>query len=263
MTYRGILHVHSTHSYDGTLSLAELKALLVEAGLSFACMTEHTDTLTPEAAAAFVDACRRASDEQFVFVPGFEVPYQTAHVLHIGAAHFHTPIATSPDDLAAWRRTTPLVVLAHPVRNRFAIDAALAGVIDGIEVWNQQYEGKAGPRPRSLTLLAAWRLKKDLIATGGIDLHRAEHLGSPYTSVSLEALTEANIVAALSAGRYTFGHDTVTVDARATYAVSAAAYVKSAAAVTVIAAGKRVNALLAACGLRLPKRLTRAIRGRV
>ncbi len=263
MIHRGILHVHSTHSYDGKLNLTELRALLMEAGLSFACMTEHTDTLTAATAAVFVDECRALSDQQFVFVPGFEVPYKAAHVLHIGATHFHAPSANSPVDLAAWRRMAPFVVLAHPVRNQFSIDAALADVIDGIEVWNQQYEGKAGPRPRSLTLLARWRQKKSLVATGGIDLHRAEHLGSPYTSIALDALTEASIVAALSAGRYTFGHDTITVDARATYVVSLAMHVKSVASVAVIATGKWINALLATFGLRLPKRLRRAIRRRV
>lgn len=261
--YRGILHVHSTHSYDGKVSLPELKALLQKEGLSFACMTEHTDTLTPEAAELFVAECRTLSDASFVFVPGFEVPYGDAHVLHIGATRFQTAVAHTALELQAWREVASLVLLAHPVRNRFVVDEVLLGVIDGIEVWNQQYEGKRAPRTRSLALLKKLRHQKQLWGSGGVDFHRREHLGTPYTRMDITELTETAILAALKAGAYTFGSTTCSIGATEVWSVGFGARVQSAVSIFIIGSGKLVNAALARLGISLPKRLVRSIRGRV
>ena len=187
MKYKGVLHIHSKHSYDGKVPLTELKKLFTEKGLSFACMTEHADTLTPKTAARFVAECRELSDESFVFVPGFEVPYKDAHILHIGATEFTSQFADK-ETLKVWREKTSLVVLAHPVRNKFIIDEVMEGCIDGVEIWNQQYEGKVMARPRSMKLLRELRNKKSLIATGGLDLHRVEHMGSPITEIEASEL---------------------------------------------------------------------------
>jgi hypothetical protein len=226
-------------------------------------MTEHTDYLTPDAAAAFVVDCHRLSDESFVFVPGFEVPYKQAHVLHVGASSFQTSFANNADELLAWRGVSPLVVLAHPVRNNFIVDETLLACLDGIEIWNQQYEGKVVPRTQSVSLLQQLRMKKKLIATGGIDLHRAEHLGSPYTVIDVSTLSETVIVEALRAGAYTFGTKTRFVGALEDWKPNLYERLASAGAIVVIAVGKFVNATLARVGIKLPKRLVRAIRGRV
>ncbi len=263
MIFRGIIHAHSTHSYDGKLSLLELKALLKDKGLSFACMTEHTDQLTHEAAAVFMAECRELSDETFVFVPGFEVPYRNAHVLYIGAEYFVTSEAKTGADLEAWRRCSPLVVLAHPVRNRFVVDAALLATIDGVEIWNQQYEGKVAPRTRSVTLLNSLRQQKPLLATGGTDFHRAEHLGSPYTTLELDVFNKEAIVSALRKGIYSFGNSTYSIAAMEYWVPSLATKLQSGASCAVISIGKTVNRTLARFGVRLPKPLVRVIRGRV
>ncbi len=263
MIYRGVIHVHSTHSYDGKVSLTELKAMLQSCGVSFACMTEHADKLTKEAATAFVAECQQLSDASFVFVPGFEVPYKDAHVLHIGATTFVASVAHNAETLAAWRREAPLVVLAHPVRNRFVVDEVLLRQLDGIEVWNQQYDGKRLPRTKSVALLTSLRRQKELIATGGIDLHRREHLGSPYTTLELPVLTTAAIVAALKAGQGRFGYEEFWFDAITPWVPTWHARLQSVYACSVIVLGKGVNAVLAKLGLRLPKGLVRMIRARV
>ncbi|MEK7639439.1 MAG: hypothetical protein AAB388_04735 [Patescibacteria group bacterium] len=262
MKYSGALHVHSTHSYDGKLSLSELKSLFASHGLSFACMTEHTDTLTPEAAALFVAECRRLSDETFVFVPGFEVPYEDTHVLHIGTDVFISQIATE-EELRAWRAHTALVVLAHPVRNKFKIDATLRECLDGIEIWNQQYEGKSAPRTRSLRLIATERKQKPFFATGGLDLHRIEHFGQPHTHIEAESLSEATVKNALKSGYYTFGHEGCMVTASGVWRPTLRQRLQSSLSVGVITSGKMLNAALARWGVSLPKSWRRFVRGRV
>ncbi len=263
MIFKGLIHAHSTFSYDGKLTLPELKAACLKRGLSFVCLTEHTDQMTEAVGQAFLAACREYSDESFVFVPGFEVPYKDAHVLHIGTTTFLGTEATTTAELEAWRAVAPLVVLAHPVRNRFMLDDALQNCLDGVEVWNQQYEGKSVPRPKSVALLASLRTHKPQLAFGGADLHRADHFGAPYTYLELEALSEAAIMTALKTGAYHFGHEARTIQSLEVWQPTCRERVLSHLSIFIITAGKRVNALLATLGLRLPKGLVRAVRQRV
>lgn len=260
--YKGVLHMHSTHSYDGKMSLRELKDFLLARGISFACMTEHTDQMQKEDADAFVRECRALSDDTFVFVPGFEVPYKNAHVLHIGTTVFVTNFANTAQ-LKLLRKQTPLVILAHPVRNKFIVDETLLSCIDGVEVWNQQYEGKAYPRTKSLTLLTKLRKEKKLIATGGLDLHRKEHFGTPMTHLEMSELSEETIVAALKNGAYAFGTEGIRIGAFDEWKPTMLARCKSRIAILIINTGKYINKALFSVGLRLPQGLTRAIRANV
>ena len=265
MSISGVLHIHSTYSYDGKVPLRELKKLFVQQGLQFACMSEHTDKLTDEQAAAFAAECRKLSDETFVFVPGFEVPYKDAHVLHLGTDTFICQFADE-NSLQLWREVTPLVVLAHPVRNHFKIDQTLEEVIDGVEIWNQQYEGKHAPRFRSLSFYKALQQKNpSLIATGGLDLHRVDHLGSPTVVLDTEELSEASILLALKNGLFLVESRNLSVTARAEWQVGnkRLAWWRSGISIIIINLGKFVNATLARLGWRLPKLLTQVIRARV
>ncbi len=266
MEVTGLLHAHSAYSYDARMSLSEIKALCQQNGVHFVCMTEHTDELTPESAADFVRECAALSDENFLFIPGFEVPFESAHILMIGERIFSGTYAATLDVLRKWTSTAPFVVLAHPVRNRFQVSDALLEEIDALEVWNQQYEGKHVPRTRSLKLFDALRLKKSsLVATGGVDFHRASHFGAPLITLNATILSESDILEKLKIGAFRMHSEEASL-----YGVlpNATALVrlyrwKSLRSVWIITTGKWVNALLAHFGLRFPKRLTVFVRSRV
>jgi len=265
MRLTGVLHMHSTHSYDGKVSLATLKELLMAEGISFACMSEHTDELTPEGADAFVAECAALSDTQFCFIPGFEVPYKDAHILMLGCTEFYGQVADAAQ-LRAWREAAQLTLLAHPVRNRFLLDEPMRDVIDGVEIWNQQYDGKRAPRQRAYDLLAKLRTERTgLIATGGLDLHRPEHLTFPRVTLEASSCTQSALMKELQRGRFTFGNTHYTVPAKGEWARAGTLSVRmqSACSICVIGLGKRMNRALAALGLSFPKWLTRAIRSRV
>lgn len=261
--------MHSTYSYDGKLSLAKLKELLVGEGISFACMTEHTDEMTAESAAAFVEECRALSDDSFVFVPGFEVPYldpQVYHVLMVGASEFVGKCAHDASMLRDWASRASLVILPHPVRNKFIFDNTLLELAQGVEIWNQQYDGKRVPRTHSNTLLAGLRKEKpELLATGGLDFHRGEHLTFPRYILNLPELSELAILEALKKGNYTFGNSTHTIKASEAWegANRMSVRVVSFCSTTIISLSKKINKALAALGLSFPKSLKRAIRSRV
>lgn len=263
MELTGILHCHSTYSYDAKLSLRELKELFQKNGIQFVCMTEHTDELTEERAAAFVAECDELSDATFRFIPGFEVPFRRAHVLMIGQRAFHDVYAPTIEILKRWTHEASFVVLAHPVRNAFVVGDDLLAEIDALEVWNQQYEGKRVPRVRSLKLFDALRGKKpELVATGGVDFHRTEHFGAPLVTLSVDTLTEAAIIEKLQTGAFLV-HSSV---ARVYGSLPNAPEIirthrwESHFSVSVIVLGKWVNAMLATCGLSLPKSLKQRIR---
>ncbi len=265
MEIKGIMHVHSTYSYDGKESLSALRDFLMHKGVSFCCLTEHTDELTVEQAQVFVQECKALSGSQFVFIPGFEVPYKDAHILLIGTEMFMGQKADA-QLLTQWASRAALTVLAHPVRNRFAVDQAMLSVIGAVEIWNQQYEGKHVPRPHAAQLLRSLQEKKPaLIATGGIDFHRMEHFGAPLFTLDVEHVTAGAILSALSDGAYTFGSKKITVSATGLWkgSGSIAHNLLSFISIAVIVSGKNINAGLAYFGLRLPARLSQLIRSRV
>jgi predicted metal-dependent phosphoesterase TrpH len=269
MEARGIIHCHSTYSYDAKLTLRELKELCQKNGISFVCMTEHTDELTRERAEEFVRECEALSDSSFLFIPGFEVPYRIegshdhSHVLMIGTRRYHEQYAPTIEVLKRWTEDASFVILAHPVRNQFLVDDGLLGEIDALEVWNQQYEGKRVPRTRSLKLFETLRkLKPELRATGGVDFHRKEHMGGPLVSLTLESLTESTLIEKLKEGAYTFSSDQALVYGTLpnTEELIKKHRFESFVSVSIIVLGKFVNKILAIFGLKLPKSLKEAIR---
>ena len=257
-----MLHMHSTHSYDGKLGLAPLRELLLSNGISFACMSEHTDYMDAAAASTFIEDCRAHSDGSFVFVPGFEVPFKDTHVLMLGCTTFVSSIADS-DQLVAWSEAADLTILAHPVRNKFIVDETLAGLIDGVEIWNQQYDGKQIARPRAMSLLRELRRGRKLFATGGLDFHRPEHFGSPVTKIDIPLLTASMIMSALKDGQYSFGSERYHIEATTDWQPSLIERRMSQSSIRIITVGKLVNKMLAKLGLSLPKRLKTLVRSRV
>ena len=260
----GILHCHSNYSYDAKLSLRELKELFQKNGVQFVCMTEHADELTKDRAAAFVRECDELSDDSFRFIPGFEVPYgKGTHVLMIGMREFFGSYAPDSDALRVWTRRAPFVVLAHPVRNRFKVDDGLLAQLHGLEVWNQQYEGKRVPRVRSLKLFTRLKKKREtLVATGGIDFHRTEHMGAPLTHLHVETLTEEAILEKLKTGAFTVTGTSVLVYGTCpnTAELIAKHRLESHLSVTVIVLGKFVNKMLAILGIALPRTFRQFVR---
>ncbi|MCK5096382.1 MAG: PHP domain-containing protein [Candidatus Pacebacteria bacterium] len=263
MKITGVSHIHSLYSYDAKLSLAELKKTFKEQGIQFALMTEHTDKLLQEEAKAFVKECQKLSDKDFVFVPGFEVPYRMSHVLMIGAKEF---VAQHADEalLLQWREKASFSVLAHPQLNHFIVDTTMKEVIDGVEVWNSQYDGKYVPRPQALKLLKELQGDKNIFAFAGLDFHRKEHLNGPQMTMEVEKLTESAILKNIQTGTYTLGKNTITIGSNGT--ISGNPFLltwKSAISIGFITLSKKINKLLAAHDLSLPKRLKQYIRSKV
>ena len=271
MEVKIILHCHSTYSYDAKLTLRELRELFLEEGIQGVCMTEHVDKMTEEDASAFVKECEALSDSNFLFIPGFEVPYRLprgehAHVLMVGCKEFHSNYAPHIAALRPWTKSAAFVVLAHPVRNAFEVDPDLLAELDALEVWNQQYEGKRVPRVRSLRLLEELREQRpDLLAVGGVDFHRREHAGSPAITLDVGELTSLAVLEKLLAGAFRVHSDYTSFYGTMPNAPELVRKHRfdSFLSVMIISIGKTVNKLLAACGMSLPKGLKQLVRRRL
>lgn len=262
MTITGAIHVHSSFSYDAKLPVREIRAIAEARGLSFLCFTEHTDELTPENAEAFVAACREASDERFVCIPGFEVNYGGAHILMLGCRTFLGQFA-KPEDLPLWKAGAALAVHAHPHRDGYREDETLASVADGIEIWNAQYDGIRAPRNGARRMLARTGGAKKAFA--GWDFHRASHDGGPLLAVHVDAITEESILASLKTGNYTISSAAASLgsDGKLLRGSALGAALVSAASTSFIAFAKAINAALAALGLRVPKSAAAFVRSRI
>jgi hypothetical protein len=266
---KGIIHCHSTYSYDAKLTLKELRDFAVSSGIQFICMTEHVDEMTKESAEAFVRECEALSDDTFRFIPGFEVPYRSvengthSHVLMIGARSFFGNYAPTIEELRPWTTSASFVVLAHPVRNQFLVDDGLLSEIHALEVWNQQYEGKRVPRTRSLRLFAYLRkMKPELRMTGGVDFHRREHMGGPFVTLPISTLSEDAILEALRQGTYriTSPQASFPGNAEDIDVLIQKHRLESLVSVVIIVLGKTANKIAKLLGLSFPRRLTEFVR---
>jgi len=183
---RGLVHVHSSYSFDSSTTLAEVKTLARGKGLSFVIQTEHSNEMTLDSHRRYLEEARGLADDRFFMLPGVE--YATAdnriHVLVLGVDAFWEDLRLCPADrlvelLGRVRSAGGLSILAHPERAD-AIDrlpAGALGSIDGIEVWNGKTD-KLGPSPRGiLEAMRRRRRGERVLALAGLDLHRpADHV---------------------------------------------------------------------------------------
>lgn len=208
----GVLHVHSEYSYDAKIPLAELKAAFLKAGLRFACMTEHTDDLSPAAAESFIRKCEALSDDHFTFIPGFEMPYLGTHILLLGVHQYTFNEHDLRGSLEQAVTQGARAIIAHPHRNGFRVDEIMHTYCIGTEVWNSQYDGKRFPRPWALSWFRKLRKKHaNFFAFGGIDMHRHAHFGGPRLRLFDHQADERSILAALSSGSYRISRDSLAI----------------------------------------------------
>ena len=168
--YRGLVHCHSTHSFDGSCSYAELRALFRDKGLHFACMTEHIEYLDQAKVDAIICDCRLHSDGEFLFVPGIEMDCFTIYFLGVDDVTIDFT-----DNLSIFRSIHPkaaLCVFSHPVKAGFDYPEWLVEICDAVEVLNTKHDGQHYLRPQSESLLGRVRtVRPGAVGLAGMDFH--------------------------------------------------------------------------------------------
>lgn len=190
----GILHVHTTYSSDGRLTVPQLRDYCLDLGLSFACITDHAEDVSTSQFDSLTRDCDAATDDRFTALPGLEFSVNGAHVLAFGLRH-------APRSLIEAKEYGALLVLAHPMRGGRDIGPDLLEILDGVEVWNGGYDGGFVPDPDVLKLYRRLEARKnDLLRFGGCDLHDPEQRGIVRTILPADT-NRADIMSTLAAGR--------------------------------------------------------------
>lgn len=200
--FRGLIHIHTTYSYDGTLSLPDF-ANLVRNRYDFILLTEHAEDFDDKKMHAFVSECANASDGSFLVIPGLEFNLgDQIHILGVGIEKYINE--TNPEELIRKiHKNNGLAILAHTVVYKNISYAPLKDV-DLIEIWNPRYGEMLAPSIKSLKILHEFRkMKKTYIASGGLDLHNLEDLVPLYQVVFSTRLTQKDIIDSLKRGEFT------------------------------------------------------------
>lgn len=199
---RGVIHTHSTYS-DGEYTLAELREVLLAAGCSFACMTDHAEFFDEGKLRAYVAECEALSDERFRFIAGLE--YECERRMHVLGYGVTTPAGTTDPQqvIAHIEREGGLSVIAHPMDSMFDWIETFEVLPRGIETWNSKYDGRQAPRPGTFQLLSRLRVRRPgMLAFYGIDYHWRKQFRALYSLVECDRNGREEVLAALAAGRY-------------------------------------------------------------
>lgn len=204
MRCKGALHVHSTLSHDGTLTIPELAYLYSEKGYQFVAIGEHSQDLNEEKIRLLQGQCEANSGRDFCVIPGVEFSCRGGiHIFGLGVVGLTHEV----DPMAVVREIHALngfAILAHPKRIEWVCAPELLLAIDAIEIWNVAYDGKYLPSSHASGGFFRMRqVNPKLWAIAGHDLHRKAAFYDVSIEVDVEALTPGAILEAISSGRYT------------------------------------------------------------
>ncbi|HNR13570.1 MAG TPA: PHP domain-containing protein, partial [Thermodesulfobacteriota bacterium] len=88
-TVTGLLHIHTTYSYDGRITLDDISSIARSKGHGFLLLTEHSDDFSPRKMEALREHSQRLSDKDFVIIPGLEVNCDLGrHLLAVGVTRY-------------------------------------------------------------------------------------------------------------------------------------------------------------------------------
>ena len=208
--YRGITHVHSTYSFDGTMSLPEIRTLCTTAGYAFALMTEHIERMSTDSVGAFLAECRQLSDEDFVFVPGLEF-----HAECVSINGLRDPVDMRLPRgrlLEECLRQDTFNILVHPRLLAERRRPGLPTALHAVEVWNAKYDGARYPSPRSLSFFRELARERGCSAVAGIDLHHPAQFVPLHLSLEIERLTVDPLLRALRAGQQRIVHGSTLIE---------------------------------------------------
>jgi hypothetical protein len=198
---RAACHVHSTWSYDGKWKLDQLARSFAKRNYRVVLMTEHDQGFDEAKRLEHREACRMASTESILLVPGIEYsdPTNVIHLLVWGDVPFIGSRVEPEQILAAAQEHGGISVLAHPSRKEAwrRFDPSWSSMLLGIEFWNRKTDGWAPSKP-------AWSLlqKTNLMPFAGLDFHDSRQFFPMGTFLEMpDPINENAVLAALRARR--------------------------------------------------------------
>ena len=203
MRLKGALHVHSTLSRDGAMTIEELAEWYVERGYQFIAIGEHSEDMSEEKVEILKRQSARHSRDGFCIIPGIE--YSCAAGIHLfGLGALGLTRETNPVMVAEEIRTQGgIAILAHPYRYGWTCVPELLKAVDAVEIWNVRYDGKYLPSAQGPAALHRMRrVNPQLLAIAGQDLHGKAGFYDVAVQTEAEDLTPQAILSSLLRGDY-------------------------------------------------------------
>lgn len=200
---KGICHIHSSHSFDSELSLDQIKKLCNKRNYQFALLTEHTDTLNSQRYKEYMDICRDQSDSNVILVPGLEFSCKSdIHILGINIDQYFVEVEPHKT-IQKIHELGGLAILAHPSRYNNKLPILQLKRLDGIEIWNTNYNGTFAPRLSQIILLEQLQqMNKNMYGYTGLDLHYELQPQGPLLQVKADELSCSSIISSLKQGKF-------------------------------------------------------------
>jgi len=203
MRVRGALHVHSSLSRDGSLTIAELAQWYGSRGYRFLALSEHAEDLDAARSGLLAQGAVENSSSSFCIIPGMEFRCEgDIHIVGLGAVG-----STPPSDplavIEVIHQQGGWAVLAHPQRIGWDCPVELLRALDAIEIWNVPYDGRFVPRVEALSGFPRFqRANPDLLAVAGHDFHRRTYFYDVAIEMEVASLVKEAILGNLRHGRY-------------------------------------------------------------
>lgn len=214
----GLFHLHSNYSYDGKLSLEELRKECLKRRHNFMIVTEHAEDFDAERVKSYLAECRKLTDRDFVVIPGLEFRMEDerdSHILVIGSEILSVGNADEIWKKIMETETHALTVLAHPSRNGHYIPKNLEGKINGVEIWNAAYDSRYLPSDRAIRLLMSLKSKNSrMVGFGGLDLHDMSGFRDLRIQMIKPCKTEIELLDNLKAGRFKIKGSIASIDSK-------------------------------------------------
>ncbi len=209
---RGLVHVHSTYSYDGHHTVQELGEFGRKRGYGFICLTEHSDTMDDGKMDRLVEECKRHSDERVKLIPGVEFTCGEYHILGVGIERFRA-VEEPLRAIEFIKDQRGIAILAHPGRYGYSVPEEVVRALDGIEVWNMIYDGRFVPDPEALRWVKGLMERGlKVMCYGGADLHRITNSIKVETYLLSQSSGKEAVVEALKDGAFLISNSWITLN---------------------------------------------------
>jgi hypothetical protein len=200
---RGALHIHSTLSRDGTMTIAELTRYYKQRGYQFLAMSEHAEDLDEARVQALREHSVANSTDEFCVIPGIEFAVtRQIHIVGIGVVsliRLESPVYVA----GQMREQGGMAILAHPKRLGWECPPDVLLAVDAAEIWNVGYDGKYLPSAKALPGFERMQqVNPKLLAVASHDFHRTASFYDVAIEMDAVSLAPEAILRNLKQGCY-------------------------------------------------------------
>lgn len=204
--FRGVAHVHTSYSRDGTLTLKDLKEKCLKEEINFVLIADHAEDLDANKYKALKRECDLLNGESFCLIPGLEFDCSDKiHILGFGITEYieNWDLGNITDKI---QEAGGLSVLSHLSLIENMENLSKIRNLDFGECWNPSYATEFYPDKKSLEIYKKI-YKKDagVLAIAGADFHHTGygHFNKKvFLDMHLEKLSREDILGKMKRGDF-------------------------------------------------------------